>query len=533
MMTSANPEVTATPVHGASGKASLGVRTLFVLAIVGAAAAVAPYPRAALPLAALAAILCSIFLLPPVAGVASHVWGPVLGAAALLVVSHVPLPSLALELPSLSWDVVWTELTGHLGVPTLILAFAYLSLSLDDSGFFEWCSLKLMRAGRGSNRRLLVAVFLGVSVLTFFTSNDIVVLSVTPILIHLGNNSRIRNLVPLLMAEFIAANTASMGLYIGNPTNIVIGNAVGLGFVDYARRMCVPTLVATSLALLLVVVLFERSGIEPRYELPARSQRESWTRQMTVRTVLFGACLIVLSVFGNPWVLGRVLGVSDPTALRDAVSRLIVGVSVFFAALCLVIDTVDDRAKARRSEPPAGTWIGNASARWRRMPIDIVPFFLSFCIVLRAFDECGLTRYVVSAVKAAFAHGAAVGSLVSAGYAVLAVNLTNNIPATILFEKAWLGSADATPPIIGLVHGLGPRDARVFVDVSLFASNFGANLTFIGALAGLMWLRIIRDHAARAPAVARVPTARDFLLWGVVVVPCVTVATSLAIAWFE
>ena len=514
------------PLLGVDRLRKLG-NVLVTLAAISAAVALAPDARAVLPLTTLAAILCFIFLFPKVLGVASHVWGPLLGATVLIVFAHASA-ALGLEAPNLGWRVVWDEVAGHFEVPVLVLCFAYLSISLDDSGFFNWCSLKLLRAGRGSGRRLIVSLFLGVSVLTFFTSNDIVVLSMTPILIYLGNHAKIRNLVPLLMVQFIAANTASMGLYIGNPTNIVIGNAVGMGFVEYTQRMAVPTLVATFVTLALVLMLFARRGKEAsdRYALPLDTPAERWTRQMTIKVTLFAICLVLLCVFGNPWVFGVVLDISDPEALREAVATLIMAVSAGFAVVALVFDLAQDRMRGR----PAT----DARARLGRLPLEIVPFFLSFCLVLRGIEEAGLTRQAVDAVARAFEHGPLIGSLATGFYGVFAVNTMNNIPATILFEKMWLGNALATPPIVGLAHRLpelDPAYGDIFIHDFLFASNFGANLTFIGALAGLMWLKIIRDHASRAPEVRRVPTTRDFLIYGFIIVPIVTVATCVAIAW--
>jgi arsenical pump membrane protein len=506
-------------------------RVALTIAIVLLVVWLSPHARAASTLGILAAMLCSIFLFPSIAKVPSHVWGPLAGVGALLLIARLPLARLGVEVPHLSWGIVWHEVSGHLDMPILILSHAYLSFSLDDAGFFNWCSFKLMRAGRGSGLRLMVALFLGVFLVTFFTSNDIVILSLTPILICLGNNARIRNLVPFLMAEFVAANTASMAMYIGNPTNIVIGNAVGLGFVQYFQRMCLPTLVATGVALGLVLLLFGRfsrsNRIPDRYELLATSDETRWTREMTVRVVLFGSCLVFLAIFGNPIVLGKLLHIGDQVAVSRAVSRLIVGITALTAVVVFSVDVI----QARRTS--GKRWHQRVGARLGRMPIEIVPFFLSFCVVLRWLEETGLTRYASDAVVRAFQHGPWIGSLATGGYAVLAVNVTNNIPAAILFEKTWLGNLTATPPIVGLADRLSELDpsyAKIFVDVCLFATNFGANLTFIGALAGLMWLRLIRDQARRAPEVERVPTARELLVYGAILVPAVTAVTCIWIA---
>jgi len=321
-----------------------------------------------------------------------------------------------------------------------------------------------------------------------------------------------------------------MGMYIGNPTNIVIGNAVGLGFVQYLQRMALPTVIASAAAMGVVLLLFTRisrsNRIPAHYQLPARSDDAPWTKQMTVRVAVFGSCLVLLALFGNPLVLGKLLGIHEAIPLSRAVTHLIVAISALAALVTLVLDAIQDARSGHRVQTQVLSRLG-------RMPFEIVPFFLSFCVVLRWLEEAGLTRYAADAIVGAFKRGPLIGSLASGGYAVLAVNVTNNIPAAILFEKTWLGNLAATPPVIGLaerLHALDPSYDKIFVDVSLFATNFGANLTFIGALAGLMWLRIIRDHARRAPEVRRVPSARELVVYGAIVVPTVTAVTCIWIA---
>ncbi len=105
----------------------------------------------------------------------------------------------------------------------LILSFSYLSISLDISGFFRSAATYVVALAGGNGHRLLVYVYLFCSALTYFTSNDIVILSMTPLLMHVGDCSSIRDLIPLLVTQFIAANTASMGLLVGSPTNIILG----------------------------------------------------------------------------------------------------------------------------------------------------------------------------------------------------------------------------------------------------------------------------------------------------------------------
>src|SRR5690349_10142123 len=100
MTTSAHhPLPPASIASTATKRTGAALRAAFALTLIASAAALAPYPGAAAPMAVLAGMLCAIFLARPIAGVASHVWGPVVGAATLLVLSQAHLSRLGLEVP--------------------------------------------------------------------------------------------------------------------------------------------------------------------------------------------------------------------------------------------------------------------------------------------------------------------------------------------------------------------------------------------------------------------------------------------------
>jgi hypothetical protein len=103
----------------------------------------------------------------------------------------------------------------------------------------------------------------------------------------------------------------------------------------------------------------------------------------------------------------------------------------------------------------------------------------------------------------------------------------NNIPASLMLEQTWTGT-----DLAARLAALDARFPEMFTDACLFAANFGANLTVHGALAGLVWLRIIHGFPALGTgtdAPIRVPTARGFAAFGVLLVPLVTAVTCVAI----
>jgi arsenical pump membrane protein len=105
--------------------------------------------------------------------------------------------------------------------------------------------------------KLFITLYVVVSILTVFTSNDIIVLTFTPFICYFAKNAKI-NPFPYLVSEFVAANTMSMTLIIGNPTNIYIATAYGVNFLEYAKVMLIPTLASSIVAFLFLFLLFRR-----------------------------------------------------------------------------------------------------------------------------------------------------------------------------------------------------------------------------------------------------------------------------------
>lgn len=63
-------------------------------------------------------------------------------------------------------------------------------------------ALAMIRAAKGDGVRLLVYLYLMCSFLTYFTSNDIVIISMTPIVVHTCSEG-IQDCVPLVRPSLI------------------------------------------------------------------------------------------------------------------------------------------------------------------------------------------------------------------------------------------------------------------------------------------------------------------------------------------
>ena len=94
------------------------------------------------------------------------------------------------------------------------------------------------------------------AILTVFTSNDVVILTFTPFICFFCKRTHV-NPLPYLIAEFAAANTWSLFLLIGNPTNIYLATSANINFIDYIKVMALPTVGAGLIELLIIFLLFK------------------------------------------------------------------------------------------------------------------------------------------------------------------------------------------------------------------------------------------------------------------------------------
>ncbi|KAJ3374844.1 hypothetical protein GGF31_006742 [Allomyces arbusculus] len=132
-------------------------------------------------------------------------------------------------------------------VVVLFFSMAYICISLDLTGVLEFISLKVLQLLGKSGKRLNMAVFVLTSVMTLFTSNDVVIMTLTPVILYLARHTGC-NPLPYLYTQFYAANMLGMIWFMGNTTNVVVAMAFGIQPLDFSLVMAPPTLVMHLLA---------------------------------------------------------------------------------------------------------------------------------------------------------------------------------------------------------------------------------------------------------------------------------------------
>lgn len=386
---------------------------------------------------------------------------------------------------------------------------AYVSISVDLSGILDWFAFRLVRRAWGRPRVLFWFFYAFASVLTVFTSNDIVILTLTPIIFYLRKHADL-DVTPLLFAEFFGANTLSMLLYIGNPTNIILGNALGLSFLAYTRIMAIPTLVATVANGLLLRVLFRRR-LGGRFVLRENTQariRSLWDARIATGLLLAMLGLLMFSQYlGLPiWVV----------TLAFFLIYVVEDLGIF--AFHILRDPRRYFTELSRDLKSVYSLWGFATERHdlfaivRRMPWKILPFVTVVFVLVHGWQVHGFIPWLAQALSG-LSDGLAASVFVNGGLAFLASNLMNNQPAAILFANVLShpNFAAGAPGLAGATYAV------------VIAANLGANLTLMGALAGLMWQKILATKGVHIGYGA-------FARRGVVITP-VVFALSLGALW--
>ena len=98
---------------------------------------------------------------------------------------------------------VWSALIADsdvnpLKILVLFLSMTALSVFLDEAGFFGKLANMALAKNRAGQKGLFFSLYALVSVLTVFTSNDVIILSFTPFICYFAKNAKIgfRNATP-------------------------------------------------------------------------------------------------------------------------------------------------------------------------------------------------------------------------------------------------------------------------------------------------------------------------------------------------
>lgn len=321
----------------------------------------------------------------------------------------------------------------------LFISMTILSIYLDEVGLFRFLAHYATKKAGNKQIKLFLYLYILVSILTIFTSNDIIILTFTPFICYFAKNTKI-NPLPYLIAEFVGANTWSMMFLIGNPTNIYIGTFFNINFIEYLQVMFLPTLCGGLCSFLIIYLLFKKD-LNKSLMITDSNTISLNKPLLTIGLIHLIACsiLLVISSYINleMWIITFCFAIS-----------LIICISIYKLFNknkdIYLIKTI------------------------KRIPYQLIPFVISMFIIVLSLKEANVTNYINSILNNNFMlYG--LSSFISS-------NILNNIPMSVFFSE--------------ILDGINIKN----IYACIISSNIGAILTPIGALAGIMWMSLLKQY---------------------------------------
>lgn len=330
-----------------------------------------------------------------------------LGAIALLVTERVT--------PHDAWEAI------DVSTICLLLGLMVVSSQLRLGGFYSAVTQRIA-AIDVSPRALLALVIASMAALSAVLTNDVICLAVTPVLIE-GCAHRKLNPVPYLLALACAANVGSAATLIGNPQNMLIGQALQLSFPHYLLDAAIPS--ALGLVAIWMVICWHTGGqwhSETKLGAPDAQPYNAW---QTAKGLAAIVGLVLIFLFTN-WP-------------RDVVALGAAGVLLL------------SRKMASRTVMGLVDW-------------HLLLLFMGLFVVNHALDVTGAMPVAMRALRE---HGVEVQQPAWLfGITVVLSNLVSNVPATMLLLPS------ATHPSAGPILAL--------------ASTLAGNLFIVGSIANII-----------------------------------------------
>lgn len=360
-------------------------------------------------------LILSVFLIVYLAMILGEIPGlaldrtgvALLGALVLVAFQKVELPE--------AWQAIDVATIG------LLLGLMFVSAQLRLGGFYAAFTRRLA-AVEASPQMLLALVVGAVGLLSAVLTNDIVCLAMAPVLAE-GCAKRKLDPIPYLLALACAANVGSAATLIGNPQNILIGQALKLSFSTYLLQAGVPALLGL-VAVWAIICWLTRGRWHKATELPPVPAQPFNVWQTLKGLLLIGG--LIVCFLGGWWP-------------RELLALAAAGI------------TLTSRKMASRDMLSLVDW-------------ELLVLFCGLFVVNYAFEESGLLKQTMNGILATGIDPAQPGWLF--GISVVLSNLVSNVPATMLLLPV------AKHPLAGPILAL--------------SSTLAGNLFIVGSIANII-----------------------------------------------
>ncbi|WP_331667580.1 ArsB/NhaD family transporter [Acetoanaerobium noterae] len=135
---------------------------------------------------------------------------------------------------------------------------------LKRTGVFEYLAIRAAKKAKGDPWKILVLFAIITALSSAFLDNVTTILLIVPVTLVITDTLD-TNPIPFMFTEILIANIGGTATLIGDPPNIMIGSATGLGFVDFIVNLA-PVVIVISVATLFLLKLIYKDFLKAKDE---------------------------------------------------------------------------------------------------------------------------------------------------------------------------------------------------------------------------------------------------------------------------
>ncbi|MGH6828054.1 MAG: SLC13 family permease [Rhizomicrobium sp.] len=359
------------------------------------------------------------------------------------------------------------------------------------SGVFGYAAIRAAQFVRASPAGVLAAFALITAVLSAFVNNVTVVLLIVPVTFVVCGELGI-GVYPFLFAEILASNIGGSATLIGDPPNILIGSATGLGFDDFAAQLAPVSI---------VILLLQIAAGHLLWGSQMRAAPEARARVMAIRAAeaIEDRYLLVCSLAVIAAVLAALIA-ANVLRLEPAT------IALSGAGLLLLLESLP-HGRAARAENLAQA-LGDVE--W-----TMLIFLAGLFVMIGAVQQAGVLRGLGDLLTAGAGHDLRLAASIVLWLSAVLSAIIDNVP----YVAAMIPVVKSIAPALG-----GPKMLAPLWWALALGAGLGGNGTLIGSSANLTVAALAERSGVRFSFVAfslraiplmlaSVAVAQVYILW--------------------
>lgn len=192
-----------------------------------------------------------------------------------------------------------------------------------NSGLFEFIAIKSAKHAKGDPWKILVAFTLITAIMSSFLDNVTTVLLVGPMTMTIARMLGV-NPIPFIMTQIMAADIGGTATMIGDPSNIMIGSASHLTFLQFLANTGIVSVLSLTALILMAKFLYKtklKADVEAVQKVMELDEQKS-----ILDKALLHKSLIVMALVAIGFVIHDYIGVeSCMVAMTAAVVMILIG----------------------------------------------------------------------------------------------------------------------------------------------------------------------------------------------------------------